>query len=98
MLYICKKNNYMTVQTAFRFSPELIDRLKKRARREHKSVNQYVEEVLTRSLDSGHDSELDVLFSGISVSEGIPASILNMRTVSASDIVLDERCHYILEK
>ena len=34
------------VQTAFRFSPDLIERLKARARQENRSLNNYVEKVL----------------------------------------------------
>lgn len=34
------------VQTAFRFSQELIERLKARAKRENRSLNNYVEKVL----------------------------------------------------
>ena len=45
-------DNVRTIQTAFRFSPELIGRLKQRARLEHKSVNAFVEEAVERALDS----------------------------------------------
>lgn len=41
-----------SVQTAFRFRPELLERLKRRARFEGKSLNQYVEGVLEKSLMS----------------------------------------------
>ena len=34
------------VQTAFRFNPDLIERLKARAKRENRSLNNYVEKVL----------------------------------------------------
>jgi len=34
-------------QTAFRFSEELIERLRVKAKKEHRSLNNYVEKVLT---------------------------------------------------
>lgn len=36
------------IQTAFRFTPELLGRLKRQAQREHKSLNAYVENILDR--------------------------------------------------
>ena len=36
------------VQTAFRFSPDLLDRLKRNAKREKKSLNRYVEDIMER--------------------------------------------------
>ena len=55
-----------TVQTAFRFSPELVRRLKRRARLERKSVNAYVEEAVQKALDSGEDkyARLEAELSG----------------------------------
>lgn len=44
-----------TVQTAFRFTPDLVERLKKRARRERTSVNAYVEKVLEKDLGTDED-------------------------------------------
>lgn len=41
-----------SVQTAFRFRPELLERLKRRAHFEGKSLNQYVEGILEKSLMS----------------------------------------------
>jgi hypothetical protein len=53
MIYICNQNDITmettTVQkraTMFRFAPELVDRLKELARKEHRSLNNYVECVL----------------------------------------------------
>ena len=53
MLYICNiKYNYMIraasnkVQTAFRFDRDLIRRLKVKAKKENRSLNNYVETVL----------------------------------------------------
>lgn len=44
-----------TVQTAFRFKPELVARLKMKARREQKSVNAYVEQLIERDLEKDED-------------------------------------------
>ena len=44
-----------TVQTAFRFTPDLVERLKRRARRERTSVNAYVEKVLEKDLGTDED-------------------------------------------
>ena len=72
----------MTVQTAFRFSPELINRLKNRARRDNKSVNQFVEEVL----------------EGLRICKEIPADILNMPYIVLDESSLDDKTAYILGK
>ncbi|MDR0988944.1 MAG: toxin-antitoxin system HicB family antitoxin [Prevotellaceae bacterium] len=37
-------------QTAFRLSPELVNRLKVAAKREHRSLNNFVENILTDAL------------------------------------------------
>lgn len=44
-----------TVQTAFRFTPDLVSRLKLKARREHKSVNAYVEQLIEKDLGKDED-------------------------------------------
>lgn len=84
----------MTVQTAFRFSPELINRLKNRARRDHKSVNQFVEEVLEKALEDDLLKGLE----GLRLCKEIPADILNMPFVVFDDSSLDEKAAYILGK
>lgn len=94
MLYICKKDNTMTVQTAFRFSPELINRLKNRARRDHKSVNQFVEEVLEKALEDDLLKGLE----GLRLCKEIPADILNMPFIVLDESGLDEKAAYILGK
>lgn len=54
-----------TVQTAFRFRPDLLRRLKNKARYEKKSLNAYVEEVLESSLAESDEDRLDVLFNNM---------------------------------
>ncbi len=39
------------IQTAIRLSPELYERVKRNARREHRSFNSYVEHVLDKSTE-----------------------------------------------
>lgn len=88
----------MVVQTAFRFSTELVERLKHRARRQHKSVNQYVEDVLVKSLESPGSDSLDSIFDDVRLSGSIPQAVLGMSHISLEESLLDDRCRYILEK
>ena len=44
-----------SVQTAFRFKPELLSRMKAKARLEGKSLNAYVESVMEESLNCEPD-------------------------------------------
>lgn len=69
MLYICSiKYNIMIgtssvkVQTAFRLSKELIDRLKVKAQKENRSLNNYVETVL---MDIAYDEPNDETVAAI---------------------------------
>ena len=69
MLYICAiKYNAMIgtasvkVQTAFRLSKELIDRLKVKAQKENRSLNNYVETVL---MDIAYDEPNDETVAAI---------------------------------
>lgn len=69
MLYICDiKYNAMIgtasvkVQTAFRLSKELIDRLKVKAQKENRSLNNYVETVL---MDIAYDEPNDETVAAI---------------------------------
>ena len=69
MLYICAiKYNAMIgtasvkVQTAFRLSKELIDRLKVKAQKENRSLNNYVETVL---MDIAYDEPNDETVTAI---------------------------------
>ena len=86
----------MTVQTAFRLEPELIARLKNRARLERKSVNQFVEETLRRTLETPfEDVHLKLEFD---VAEPISENILRMTSLVLDDSVQDEKAMYILDK
>lgn len=86
----------MTIQTAFRLEPELIARLKNRARLERKSVNQFVEETLWRALETPlEDAPLKLR---VDAADPIPDNILSMTTLAIDDSVLDEKAKYILDK
>ena len=77
MLYICAiKYNAMIrtasvkVQTAFRLSKELIDRLKVKAQKENRSLNNYVETVL---MDIAYDEPNDETVASLSSASAPPA-------------------------
>ena len=93
-----------TVQTAFRFSPELVSRLKRRARLERKSVNAYVEEAVQKALDSGEDKYvlLEAELKGIKVPQVISPEIQALSAFkvefTAEELAADDRLAYILGK
>ena len=93
-----------TVQTAFRFSPELVSRLKRRARLERKSVNAYVEGAIQNALDSGEDkyARLEAELKEIKVPREISHEIQALSSFkvefTAEELVADDRLAYILGK
>ncbi|MBQ6291234.1 MAG: toxin-antitoxin system HicB family antitoxin [Bacteroidales bacterium] len=93
-----------TVQTAFRFSPELVSRLKRRARLERKSVNAYVEEAVEKALDSGNDpyTLLAAKLKEVKVPQDISPEIQALSSFkvefTAEELVADDRLAYILGK
>ena len=93
-----------TTQTAFRFSPELVGRLKRRARLEHKSVNAFVEEAVEQALDSREDpySRLSAQIGDLKIPEMIPPEIQALSRFktefTAEDLAGDDRLAYILGK
>lgn len=93
-----------TIQTAFRFSPELVDRLKRRARLEKKSVNAYVEEAVERALDNGNDpytllaKKLKEVKVPREVSPEVKALSSFKVEFTAEELAADDRLSYILGK
>ena len=93
-----------TIQTAFRFSPELIGRLKRRARLEHKSVNAFVEEAVERALDSREDpySLLAARIKELKVPETVSPEVEALSSFktdfTAEELATDDRLSYILGK
>jgi predicted DNA-binding protein len=92
------------VQTAFRFSPELVSRLKRRARLERKSVNAYVEDAIQNALDSGEDkyARLEAELKEIKVPKEISHEIQALSSFkvefTAEELAADDRLAYILGK
>lgn len=56
------RTNTKKIQTAFRFDEELLSRLKKKARQENRSLNNYVETVLMEiAYDEPNDDTLEAI-------------------------------------
>ena len=93
-----------TIQTAFRFSPEFVDRLKRRARLEKKSVNAYVEEAVEKALDSGNDpyALLAAKLKEVKVPQDISPEVKALSyfkvEFTAEELAADDRLSYILGK
>lgn len=93
-----------TVQTAFRFKPELVARLKMKARREQKSVNAYVEQLIERDLEKDED-RYEALYrelGKIKLSKKISPKIVALSRFAVEfteeDLKNDEKLAYILSK
>ena len=87
-----------TVQTAFRFSPELVDRMKRKARREHKSVNAYVKELITKDLGTEED-RYEALYrklSKIKLSDEMKS--LSEYKLAGKDVENNPKMEYLVEK
>ena len=97
--------NTRTVQTAFRFSPDLVERLKRRARKEKTSVNAYVEKVLEKDLGTDED-RYEALYREIAkikinsnpVLEGPMKRLLGCVQFTEEEIAADPRLEYLLKK
>lgn len=97
--------NTRTVQTAFRFTPDLVERLKRRARREKTSVNAYVEKVLEKDLGTDED-RYEALYREIAkvkinrnpVLEGPMKRLLGCVQFTEEEINSDERLKYLMSK
>jgi predicted DNA-binding protein len=93
-----------TIQTAFRFREELVSRLKRRARLEHKSVNAYVEEAVEKALNGGEDqyarlaSKLKDIKVPRETSPEIEALSAFRVDFTAEELAADDRLAYILGK
>lgn len=96
-------NALRTSQTAFRFRPDLLERLKNRARLENTSLNSYVERVLEKSLESTDRYEALLQgMKGLKIPKQISPEIeaLSRFKVEYTDeeIAADERLAYLLGK
>lgn len=93
-----------TVQTAFRFTPELVNRMKQKARREHKSVNAYVERLIEKDLGSGED-KYEALYRELSkiklpdkISEEVKALSKYKVVFTREEVENDPKLEYFVEK
>lgn len=91
-----------TVQTAFRFKPEMVKSMKRQAAKSGVSLNRYVENLIERDLSSAELADFKKQF-GISagalvISEEIMGLTLNDFLLSEEDIKSDDRLSYILGK
>lgn len=95
-----------TVQTAFRFTPDLLTRLKLKARREHKSVNAYVEHLIEKDLGKDED-RYEALYrelAKIKLPEKISPKVNDLLGIcsevdySQEELDADPRLAYLIEK
>lgn len=94
-----------SVQTAFRFRPEMLMRMKKKARNQGVSLNAYVENLVQKDLDEKEDKYEKLIkeLKGIKLNPNA-LDDLNSRIkalnihISQEEIDADERMAYILSK
>lgn len=83
------------IQTVLRLSPELMARVKRKARRQNKSFNSYVEEILDRETAL----EVPVLPPDFEVSEEIRSlGCCKLVAPSEEDLANDPKLAYLWEK
>ncbi len=98
--------NTRTVQTAFRFKPELIDRIKLKARRNGTSVNAYVEQLIEKDLGKDEDRyeaiyrELAKIKLPETISSGVQAlsGICPPTEYTKEELDADPKLAYLVEK
>lgn len=92
-----------TVQTAFRFRPELLSQIKAKARLEGKSVNAFVESVIEDYL-SKDDDRYEALFRQIESMQYSQTNRLNLPELKGEIVFSDEqlnddpRLEYLVDK
>ena len=96
-----------SVQTAFRLRPELMERIKNDARRQKRSVNNLVEEILENTyarMEQDREQRLreecaQIDWDNIKIHEGIEKLSKDFHiSFSQEEIEKDERLAYILSK
>ena len=100
MFYICKNSVKMkqanqTVQTTIRLPLELMERVKRNAKQEHRSFNSYVEHTL--------DKATELVFPKLEPDFKISDEILNLRAThwerpSQEELDADPKLAYLVEK
>jgi len=92
-----------TYQTAFRFKPEMMERMKNRARQKNKSLNAYVEELIKNDLEreNRYESLLQQL-KNIRIPEKVNEIELPFKPLehpfTSEELEADERLSYILRR
>ena len=92
-----------TVQTAFRFRPELLSRMKAKARLEGKSLNSYVESVMEESLKCELDRyeriyrEIESLKPSASGKSVLP-ELKSIPSFTEEELAADPRLEYLYKK
>ena len=94
-----QKNDMATttrIQTAFRFTPELLARIRRAARRENLSVNQFVE----RTLDKATELVFPKLPQDFKVDDDILAFAgkIHLGPFTKEELDADPRLAYLVEK
>jgi len=96
--------NQRTTQTAFRFSPDMLIRMKNRARMSGQSLNRYVEDLIKKDLGSEED-KYEALYKRLSqytLPKEISPEILALSKYKVEftqeEIDADERLAYLLSK
>ena len=84
------------VQTAFRFTPELLTRIRRAARKENLSVNQYVE----RTLDKATEPVFPKLPQDFKIDDDILAFAgkIHMKPFTKEELDADPKLAYLVEK
>ena len=92
-----------SVQTAFRFKPELLSRMKAKARLEGKSLNAYVESVMEESLNCEPDRyeriyrEIQSLKPSVSCKSVMP-EFKSIPSFTEEELSVDPRLEYLCIK
>ena len=99
MLYICKNVITMEtttrIQTAFRFPPELLERMKRAAKKRKVSLNQLVEQTMDRETRL----ELPPVSTDTQISEEIKQlHCLNLTRPTDEEFAADPRLEYLWKK
>lgn len=84
------------IQTAFRLDAQLVARLKKQAKKEHKSLNSYVEAHLERLAPA--EPEWPKVSFPVEISPEVEAMKGLLREPSEEELVSDARLTYILSR
>ncbi len=89
------------IQTAFRFDPEMLRKMKNKARSENVTLNRYVESLIERDLEPDPYRELDKRLAKIKRPDVVSPEIKALGAsfkISREDLLDDDRALYIWDK